>query len=69
MERVADYDCEILYKSGKENVIIDIFSLIHINALSSLSNNNIRKSFITGYQKDPFKSLIKKMEEKKGIFI
>ena len=69
MERAADYDCEILYKSGKENVIVDAFSRIHINALSSLPNNNIRKSLITGYRKDSFKSLIKEMKEKKGIFI
>ena len=68
MEWVADYDCEILYKSGKENVVADVFSRIHISALSSLPNNIIRKSFITGYRKDPFKSLIKEMEEKKGIF-
>ena len=68
MERAADYDCEILYKSGKENVVADALSRIHISALSSLPSNNIRKSFITGYRKDPFKSLIKEMEEKKGIF-
>ena len=68
MERAADYDCEILYKSGKENIVVDALSCIHINALSSLPSNNIRKSFITGYRKDSFKSLIKKVEEKKGIF-
>ena len=68
MERAADYNYEILYKPGKENVITDAFSRIHINALSSLPNNIIRKSFITGYRKDSFKSLIKEMEEKKGIF-
>src|SRR5947207_11059299 len=68
MERAADYDCEILYKPGKENVVADTLSHIHISALSSLPNNTIRKSFITGYRKDPFKSLIKEMEEKKGTF-
>ena len=68
MERVVDYDYEILYKPGKENVVVDAFSCIHINALSSLPNNIIRKSFITGYRKDPFKNLIKEVEEKKGIF-
>ena len=68
MERAADYDCEILYKPGKENVVTDALSRIHINALSSLPSNNIRKSFITGYRKDSFKSLIKEMEEKKGTF-
>ena len=68
MERVIDYDCEILYKSDKENVVADTLSRIHINALSSLPNNSIQKSFITGYRKDPFKSLIKEVEEKKGTF-
>ena len=68
MERVVDYDCEILYKPGKENVVADAFSRIHISALSSLSSNNIRKSFIIGYRKDSFRSLIKEVEEKKGIF-
>ena len=29
MERAADYDCEILYKSGKENVIADVFTSMH----------------------------------------
>ena len=68
MERAADYDCEILYKPGKENVVADALSRIHISALSSLPSNSIRKSFITGYRKDPFKSLIKEVEEKKGTF-
>jgi hypothetical protein len=48
MERAADYDFKILYKPGKENVVPDALSLIHISALSSLPSNNIRKSFITG---------------------
>ena len=69
MEWVADYDCEILYKSGKETVVLDAFSRIHISTFSFLSSNSIWKSFITRYRKDPFKSLIKEMEEKKGIFI
>ena len=68
MERAVDYDYEILYKSVKENVVADAFSRIHICVLSSLSSNSIRKSFITGYRKDPFKSLIKEVEEKKGTF-
>ena len=68
MERVADHDYEILYKSGKENVVVDALSRIHINAFSSLLSNSIQKSFITGYRKDSFKSLIKEVEEKKGTF-
>ena len=68
MKRAVDYDYEILYKSGKENVVADALSRIHINVLSSLSNNNIRKSFITEYRKNPFKNLIKEVEEKKETF-
>ena len=69
MEWVIDYDYEILYKSGKENVIINVFSYIHINTLSSLSNNIIWKSFITEYWKNSFKNLIKEMKKKKEIYI
>jgi hypothetical protein len=58
----------ILYEFGKENVVADALSRIHISALSSLSSNSIRKSVVTGYRKDPFKSLIKEMEGKKGAF-
>ena len=39
MERAADYDCEILYKLGKENVVADALSRIHINVLSSLPDS------------------------------
>jgi len=68
MERVADYDCEILYKPGKENVVADALSRIHIAPLSSLPNNTIRKAITDGYRKEPFKSLIKEVEEKRGTY-
>jgi hypothetical protein len=42
MERAADYDCEILYISGKENIVAEAFSHIHINALSSLPRNSMK---------------------------
>src|SRR5271169_1399612 len=68
MEQAADYDCEILYKPGKENVVADALSRIHMAPLSSLPNNVTRKAIINGYQKEPFKSLIKEVEEKRGTY-
>jgi hypothetical protein len=38
LERAADYDCEILYKPGKENVVADALSRVQINALVALPN-------------------------------
>ena len=69
MERAADYDCEILYKPGKENVVADALSRIHISALSSLPNSTIRKEIIKGYQQEPFRSLIKEVGEKRGTYM
>src|SRR5277367_644259 len=69
MERAADYDCEILYKPGKENVVADALSRIHISALSSLPNSTIRKEIIKGYQPEPFRSLTKEVGEKRGTYI
>ena len=69
MEQAANYDCEILYKPGKENVVADALSRIHISALSSLPNSTIRKEIIKGYQQEPFRSLIKEVGEKRGTYI
>jgi len=69
MERAADYDCEILYKPGKENVVADALSRIHINALSSLPNSATQNAIIKAYQQEPFKSLIKEVGEKKGSYM
>ena len=68
MERAADYDCEILYKPGKENVVADALSRIHISALSSPPNSAIRNSIIKAYRQEPFTSLIKEVGEKKGTY-
>ena len=68
MERAADYDCEILYKPGKENVVTDALSRIHLSALSSLPNSSVRSSIIKGYRKEPFASLIKEVEGKRGTY-
>jgi hypothetical protein len=68
MERAADYDCEILYKPGKENVVADALSRIHINALSSLPNSATKNAIVKAYQQEPFRSLIKEVEEKKGTY-
>ncbi len=68
MEKAADYDCEILYKPGKENVVADALSRIHINALSTLPNTTIRNAIIKAYQKEPFRSIFKEVGEKKGTY-
>ena len=66
MEQAADYDCEILYKPGKENVVADALSRIHINVLSSLPDSATRNAIIKAYQQEPFGSLIKEVGERKG---
>jgi len=40
-EKAADYDMEILYKPGKENVIADALSRIRINLLCPLSTRSL----------------------------
>jgi hypothetical protein len=45
MEPAANYDCEILYtEPGKENVVADALSRIHIAPLSSLPNSDSKGS-------------------------
>jgi hypothetical protein len=40
-EKAADYDCEILYKPGKENVVADALSRIRINILCPLPTKDL----------------------------
>ena len=68
MERAADYDCEILYKPGKENVVADALSRVQINAISILPSKAIITSIINGYKLEPFKSLIQEVERGQGTF-
>ncbi|TMC19484.1 MAG: hypothetical protein E6J34_15270 [Chloroflexi bacterium] len=49
-EKAADYDMEILYKPGKENVVADALSRIRINLLCPLSTHSLRTQVIKGYR-------------------
>jgi len=69
MEKAADYDYEILYKPGKENVVADALSRVQINALTPLPNKSVTSQIIKGYQQEPFKSLIKAIKEKVGTSV
>ena len=48
--------------------LTDALSRIHISALSSLPSSTIRSAVIKGYRKEPFASLIKEVEKKKGTY-
>ena len=66
LERAADYDFEILYKPGKENVVADALSRIQISALSPLPTKSLYNEVIKGYKQEPFISLIQKVGENQG---
>ena len=63
MEAIADYDCIILYKPGKENIVADILSYIHINVLAPVTTRSVINELITGYKAQPFKDLISTVEK------
>ena len=60
-----DYDCEILYKPGKENVVVDALSQVRINMLCPLPTNELRQQVIEGYKDSSLGNLIKVVEEEK----
>jgi len=66
LEQAADYDCEILYKPGKENVVADALSRIQIAALSPLPSKSLHSEILKGYRHEPFDSLIQKVGENHG---
>ena len=61
---MADYDMEILYKSGKENVVANALSRIQINVLCPLSTHSLRARIIKGYRNSPLRKFIKEMEKR-----
>ena len=63
-EKAADYDCEILYKPGKENVVADALSRIRINMLCSLPTKDLEIEIKDGYNHSLLGNLIKEVERK-----
>src|ERR1700731_633811 len=63
-EKAADYDCEILYKPGKENVVADALSRIRINMLCPLPTKDLEMEIKDGYNHSPLGNLIKEVEGK-----
>ena len=64
-EKVVDYDCEILYKPGKENVVADALSRVRKKLRCPLPTKNFRQQVIGGYKDSPLGNFIKAVEEKK----
>ena len=60
-EKAADYDMEILYKPGKENVVADALSRIQINLLCPLPTHSLRAQVIKRYRNSPLGKLIKEV--------
>jgi transposase InsO family protein len=63
-EKAADYDMEILYKPGKQNVVADALSRVQINLLCPLPTRSIRTQVINGYKNSPLGNLIKEVENR-----
>src|SRR5271165_6278440 len=63
-EKAADYDMEILYKPGKENVVADALSRIRINLLCPLPTRSLQAQVIKGYKNSPLGKLIKEVEKR-----
>src|SRR5438046_5835219 len=63
-EKAADYDMEILYKPGKQNVVADALSRVQINLICPLPIRSIRTQVINGYKNSLLRNLIKEVESR-----
>src|ERR1700737_1588386 len=61
-EKAADYDCEILYKPGKENVVADALSRIQINVLCPIPQTGKQRELKRAYKNDSLGDIMKTIQ-------
>jgi hypothetical protein len=61
-EKAADFDCEILYKPGKENHVADALSRVQINVVCPVPQKSKQTEVKCGYQMDPLGEIMKTIQ-------